>query len=95
MGVVLSRHGNTTVELRPKRMFLYLLQRDKNLVLEANCCLKVQYLYSVFKCFSYLLGFFFFDGANPLRASSFSQSVAFLTKFLSFFIPHFIAGPLF
>lgn len=36
-----------------------------------------------------------FDGANPLRASSFSQSVAFLTKFLSFFISHFIAGPLF
>lgn len=52
-------------------MFSYLIQRDKNLILEANCCLKVQYLYSVFKCFSYLLLFCFvfceaFDGANEL-----------------------------
>lgn len=50
------------------RMFSYLLQRDKNLVLEANRCLKVQYLYSVFKCFSYLHFLFFCFFAKRLMA---------------------------
>lgn len=41
------------------RMFLYHLQREKNLVLEANWCLKVQYLYSVLSLL-FVFTFFFF-----------------------------------